>query len=164
MERTLRGIVKSVVCGLAVLGLAASPCPAQQFSFTTITAGLGNLDVNCMAQDSAGFLWVGTENGLYRYDGRTFVQFGAAEGLNGHVIQSLFVGPDGTLFVGTTTGIYFERRDGQFGQIHPPAPVTGFSHRIGTVFAAIAPDQILTADRSGAFLLRRASTDNWVAE
>jgi diguanylate cyclase (GGDEF)-like protein len=152
------------MCSLAVLGLAASPCPAQQFSFTTITAGLGNLDVNCMAQDSAGFLWVGTENGLYRYDGRTFVQFGPAEGLNGHIVQSLFVGPDGTLFAGTTTGIYFERRDGKFGQILPPAPLTGFSQRIGSVFTALAPEKVVTADRSGAFLLRRAAIDDWIAE
>jgi diguanylate cyclase (GGDEF)-like protein len=156
--------VKTVLYGLAALGLAGSASLAQRYSFSTITGGLGNLDVNCMAQDSVGFLWVGTENGLYRYDGRTFRQFGAADGLNGHIVQSLFVGPDGTLFVGTTTGIYFQQRDGRFGQIPPPAPVAGFSQRIGTVFTAIAPDQVVTADRNGAFLLRRLALDTWVAK
>jgi diguanylate cyclase (GGDEF)-like protein len=144
--------------------LGPAPAVAQQFSFTTLTAGLGNLDVNCIAQDASGYIWVGTENGLYRYDGRSFRQFGTAQGLHGHMIQSLFAAPDGTLFVGTTTGIFFERHDGAFAPIHPPAPVAEFSQRIGSVFTAVAPDQIVTADRSGAFSLRRTAPDNWIAQ
>jgi len=164
MARKLKSGLKTWLCGLAALVLAASACLCQQFSFSSITDGLGNLNVNCMAQDRSGYLWVGTENGLYRYDGREFRQFSAADGLHGHIIESLFTAPDGTLFVGTTTGIYFERQDGQFSQIHAPAPVTEFSARIGTVFTAIAPDQVVTADRSGGFLLRRIAADSWVAE
>ena len=164
VRRKLRGIFKTWVCGLAALGLAASAGLSQQYSFSTITEGLGNLNVNCIAQDLSGYIWVGTENGLYRYDGREFRQFGAADGLRGHIIQSLFSGPDGTLFVGTTTGIYYERPGGQFSQIHPPAPVTDFAQRIGSVFTALAPDQVVTSDRSGAFLLRRKGTGNWAAE
>jgi diguanylate cyclase (GGDEF)-like protein len=163
MLRRLLSIVGGV-CGFVALALAASACLAQQLSFSTVTQGLGNLNVNCIAQDRSGYLWVGTENGLYRYDGRQFTQFGAAEGLHGHIVQSLFSAPDGTLFVGTTTGIYFRRQNGQFGQIRPPAPVSGFSQRIGTVFTALAPDQVVTTDRDGAFLLRRSAVDNWNAE
>ena len=162
--RKRRNILKTCVCALAALGLAASPCNGQQYSFSTTTAGLGNLNVNCMAQDRAGYLWIGTQNGLFRYDGRVFREFSSADGLSGHIVQSLFESPDGTLFVGTTTGIYFERQDGSFSQVHPPAPVTDFSQRIGTVFAALAPDQVVTADRSGAFLLRHSATDSWIPE
>jgi ligand-binding sensor domain-containing protein len=149
---------------LAALGVATLSSPGQQYSFSTIDEGLGNLNVICIAQDRIGYLWVGTENGLYRYDGREFRQFGAADGLRGHIIQSLFAGADGTLLVGTTTGIYFERQDGRFGQIHAPAPVTDFSQRIGTVFTALAPGQVVTADRSGVFLLRHAAADDWIAQ
>lgn len=150
--------------GMAALGLVASACLAQQYSFRTSAAGLGNLNINCIVQDHSGYLWVGTENGLYRYDGSAFRQFGAVDGLQGHIIQSLFAGPDGTLFVGTTTGIFFETQTGRFAQIHPPAPVTDFSQRIGTVFTAMAPDQVATADRGGAFLLRRDGAVGWSAE
>ena len=38
--------------------------------------GLTNLDVLSLLQDRTGFLWVGTDNGLYRYDGRHFRMFG----------------------------------------------------------------------------------------
>lgn len=164
MDPQLKCILKAVLYGLSAVCFAVLPCRAQEYSFSAITTGLGNLDVNCTVQDSAGYIWVGTENGLYRYDGRSFRAFGAAEGLNGHVIQSLFSAPDGTLFVGTTSGVYFERHDGRFAQIHPPAPATDFSQRIGTVFTAIAPDQVATADRNGAFLLRRTAVDDWTAE
>lgn len=162
--RKLKTISKKWVCTLAALAIAVSAAHGQQYSFTPVTAGLGNLNVNCIAQDRTGYLWVGTENGLYRYDGRQFRQFGTADGLHGHVIQSLFSGADGTLLVGTTTGIYFERQDGRFGQIHAPAPVTDFSERIGTVFTAMAQDRVITADRSGAFLLHRTAQDDWIAQ
>jgi diguanylate cyclase (GGDEF)-like protein len=164
VARKLKGILRAWVCTLAAFSFAAPACLAQQFSFSTIAAGLGNLNVNCIVQDRTGYLWVGTENGLYRYDGREFRQFGAADGLRGHIIQSLFAGSDGTLLVGTTTGIYFERQDSRFGQIHAPAPVTDFSQRIGTVFTALAPDQVVTADRSGAFLLRHTAAEDWIAQ
>ena len=155
---------KTCVCALAALGCGVAACLGQQYSFRSMTAGLGNLNVNCIAQDRSGYLWIGTENGLYRYDGREFRAFGAADGLRGHTIQSLYATPDGTLFASTTTGIFFERRDGQFAQIHPPAPVTDFSQRIGTEFTWLAPGQVVNADRSGAFLLRKTAQDNWIAE
>ncbi len=34
--------------------------------------GLSNLAINALAQDPRGFLWAGTDNGLYRYDGARF--------------------------------------------------------------------------------------------
>jgi diguanylate cyclase (GGDEF)-like protein len=163
-SRKPKNILSVWVWALAALGCAASVCLAQEYSFSTVAAGLGNLNVICIAQDRTGYLWVGTENGLYRYDGREFRQFGAADGLHGHIIQSLFAGADGTLLAGTTTGIYFARQDGRFGQIHAPAPVTEFSQRIGTVFTALAPDQVVTADGNGVFLLRHAAADDWVAQ
>jgi diguanylate cyclase (GGDEF)-like protein len=164
VARKLRLISKILSCAVAIFALATSACLSQEYSFSTIAEGLSNLNVKSLVQDSVGYLWVGTENGLYRYDGREFKQFGAADGLDSHVIQTLYVSPDGTLFVGTTTGIYYRRSDGGFGQIHPPAPVASFSQRIGTVFTALAPGKVVTADRSGTFLLQRADSGNWTAE
>ncbi len=39
--------------------------------------GLNTNNVNCVWQDKKGFLWVGTENGIQRFDGRKFVSFGS---------------------------------------------------------------------------------------
>ena len=73
--RKLNHFLRTLVCGLAVLGLIVPRCASQQFSFSTANDGLGDLNLNCIAQDKSGYLWVGTENGLYRYDGSSFRQF-----------------------------------------------------------------------------------------
>jgi len=160
----LRCILKSWMCGIAVLCLAAPSGLAQRYSFRDYTEGLGNLNVNCLAQDRAGYLWVGTENGLYRYDENKFRLFGAAEGLQARTIQNLFLGMDGTLWVGTTTGIYFERQDGNFAEVHAPASGPQFQQRIGTAFTAMGPDRVVATGRTGAFLLQRTGPEQWTAE
>jgi signal transduction histidine kinase/ligand-binding sensor domain-containing protein/CheY-like chemotaxis protein len=89
-----------------VLFLAAALC-AQRYSFKEYgqDAGLTNLDVDCLMQDSTGFLWVGTENGLFRYDGRQFRAYTKAEGLPSVQIQALHQTADGEIWVGTSQGL-----------------------------------------------------------
>lgn len=152
------------VCILALLCAFSKPGPAQRYSFRDTTEGLADLNVNCIAQDRTGYLWVGTENGLYRYDGTQFKRYGVADGVQARTIQNLFVGPDGTLWVGTTSSVYFERQDGGFSEVRPPAPVNEFSQRIGTAFTALAPDRLAMADRSGAFELQSIGPEQWLAK
>ncbi len=161
---SLRFIPRPLLCAIAGLLLPASACLPQHYTFREPAAGMENLNVDCVAQDRAGYLWVGTENGLYRYDGRQARKFGSVDGLLGRTIQNLYAGVDGALLVGTTAGIYFQKLDGSFGEIHPPDAENRFSQRIGTVFTALAPDQVVAADRSGAFLLRHSAKDSWTAE
>ncbi len=58
-----------------------------------------------MLQDRIGFLWVGTQNGLFRYDGTRFEAFHPAQGLPANSVQSLYEDPDGTLFIATPGGV-----------------------------------------------------------
>ncbi len=153
-----------LVCGLMMLCVAWMPCAAQRYSFREYTQGLGNLNIACLVQDRTGYLWVGTQNGLYRYDGSQFKSYGAADGLPERMIQNLFIGMDGTLWVATTTSIFFEKRDGKFAQVRPPASLKQILQRTGTVFTAIKPDQVVAATRNGALLLRRTGTEQWSAE
>ena len=158
------GILAACVGCAAAICLAASTAIAQRNTFHDTSEGLGDLNVTCIAQDRVGYLWVGTENGLYRYDGTQFQQYAAAQGIRPRTIQSLFLSQDGTLWVGTTAGVFFERQDGGFAEVRPPAPIDTFSQRIGTVFTNGAADRVVMADRSGAFTLRRIGRDQWAAE
>jgi len=160
----LRSILGTLAWGIATLSLIVSACQAQHYSFTETSKGIDNLDVDCIAQDISGYLWVGTENGLYRYDGNHAKKFGAELGLNGRTVENLFAGRDGTLLVGTTTGIYFRKHNGNFGEIRAPGQVSQLSQRIGSGFTEIAPGQVAIADRSGAYLLRHTSAEQWTAE
>ena len=66
--------------------------------------GLTNLNVTCLLQDHVGFLWVGTDNGLFRYDGVSFRLFGHAEGLPSTEIKSLAESPGGMVWAATSGG------------------------------------------------------------
>ena len=68
---------------LAALPAAARVLPSGIRPFRTYgtEAGLGNLAAMRLAQDAAGFLWVATQDGVYRYDGNRFTRFGLDEGL-----------------------------------------------------------------------------------
>ena len=80
-------------------------CRGQQYSFRDYVEGLGNPSVNCLLQDRDGFLWIGTESGLYRYDGSRFWQFGQNEGLPNGFVRALALDRDGRLWVGTRDGM-----------------------------------------------------------
>ena len=63
-------------------------------------------NVQCSLQDKAGNLWFGTtENGLYRYDGKSFSRFLVADGLNSNNISSLLEDKDGKIWIGTEAGL-----------------------------------------------------------
>jgi diguanylate cyclase (GGDEF)-like protein len=93
---------RACLCAIAWL-VGATALPAQRYTFRQYgpSDGLTNLSVNCLLQDRAGFLWVGTDNGLFRYDGKSFQAYGHPEGLPNSEIRSLAESPDGSLWVAT---------------------------------------------------------------
>ena len=63
-------------------------------------------NVQCSLQDKAGNLWFGTgENGLYKYDGKTFTQFLVADGLNSNNVYCLLEDKEGKIWIGTQVGL-----------------------------------------------------------
>ncbi len=163
VAQELRNGAKVALYVVTALASLAPYCCTQEFSFSAVARGMDNLDVNCIAQDRNGYLWVGTEDGLYRYDGNSFRRFGEPDGLFGRNIQSIFVSHEGTLLVGARRGIYFQRPNGSFAEIHPPGDKGEFSQRAGSDFAEIGPDRVAAVERDGVFLLRRTGPENWVA-
>jgi len=70
---------------------------------------LGNASITNLSEDSEGFVWVGTENGLYRYDGYLNIRYGygqaAPYNLQGNKISALGCGPaDVGVLVATNRG------------------------------------------------------------
>ena len=82
--------------------------PDLPFKHLTILNGLSNNKVSSITQDAEGFIWIGTDNGLNRYDGYEAVSFSQQENdstslHNGHV-TCLFADTAG-LWIGTTRGL-----------------------------------------------------------
>jgi signal transduction histidine kinase/streptogramin lyase len=65
-----------------------------------------------MLQDSAGHLWIGTGNGISRYDGEHFTTFTTQDGLADNRVYCLLEDAAGSLWVGTEGGI--SRFDGEY--------------------------------------------------
>ena len=123
---------------------------AQRYSFKLYSGsqGLGNLATLCMLQDSTGYLWIGTQHGLYRYDGAHFLTFEMRDGLPSERIESLHETADHALWVGTSAGL--ARRTGsrfQSVDVGRPIEIVGRS--------AIASDQagrILVSSSAGLLI------------
>jgi diguanylate cyclase (GGDEF)-like protein len=97
----------------ALLMLFVYGAQAQRFTFKAYRQleGLVNLNINCMLQDRAGFLWLGTDNGLSRYDGARFATFGKADGLTSPYVLALSQDSTGHLWVGTSGGLFHLEHD-----------------------------------------------------
>jgi ligand-binding sensor domain-containing protein/two-component sensor histidine kinase len=82
--------------------------PQLQFQQLTQKDGLSSNLVQTMAEDSKGFIWVGTANGLNRLDGYRVKQFYHNEtdssSLADNRVFNLFCDSKGRLWAGTTTG------------------------------------------------------------
>ncbi len=118
----------AVVCLL----LARSLCFAQRFSFELYgqAQGLTNLVPTAMVQDRAGFLWIGTQNGLFRYDGSYFEVFGAAQGLPSSRVIGLYE-DNGTVLAATEGGLAIFTHVGRFEPIRTGGAPLATTHRQG---------------------------------
>jgi diguanylate cyclase (GGDEF)-like protein len=92
------------------LVMLASPAllQAQEYSFRYFgtAEGLGNMSVLNLYQDRTGFLWLTTQNGIYRFDGDQFEGYGPAQGIPMNGGTAFGEGPDGALLAGGDYGLY----------------------------------------------------------
>jgi ligand-binding sensor domain-containing protein len=86
------------------------------------TEGLPNNTVRCFAQTTDGFLWIGTPEGLARFDGNGFRSYPKSQipELASDSISALCVSPDGILWVGSENGIVSQYDHGKWRQLKFP--------------------------------------------
>ena len=79
-----------------------------QFDYLGVENGLSNSAATNICQDSSGFIWIGTSNGLNKYDGYRFTVFKHppfdTAGLSDNFITSLCVDRFGYIWIGTRGG------------------------------------------------------------
>lgn len=79
-----------------------------KFIHLTTEQGLSHGDVMATVQDSEGFIWFGTQDGLNRYDGHQFKIYrniaNDSTSLPDNIIQHLFSDSHGDLWIGTQSG------------------------------------------------------------
>jgi signal transduction histidine kinase/ligand-binding sensor domain-containing protein/CheY-like chemotaxis protein len=102
-----------IIVGLFVMGStrASTNNSSEAFSFKhlTIENGLSSNIVTKIIEDSYGFIWIATQNGLNRFDGSSIVTFYYEPSDSGSIpnndISSLAVDHTGNLWIGTKSGL-----------------------------------------------------------
>lgn len=95
---------------IAVCVMIVASGMAQPFHFRSITEnqGLSDNRVTCFQKDKDGFMWIGTENGLNRYDGYEFVIYRPGQtrhALSHERINDIEQDDRGRLWIATWAGL-----------------------------------------------------------
>lgn len=135
---------------LATTGVAT--VDSVRFRNFGIASGLSQVTARALLQDEQGFMWIGTQDGLNRFDGYSFRVYHRdrrnPSSLGDSHVTALARGDDGTLWVGTMAG--------GLNRLDPATDsITPFRHRPGDA-ASLAADGVVA-------LLRRVNGNLWIA-
>lgn len=122
--------------------------PRLRFTHLSGEQGLSNSTIEAICQDSRGFMWIGTRDGLNRYDGHTVVVFrnepGDSSSLSDSYTRCIYEDRSHGLWVGTVNGLnLFDPARGVFTRWkHREGDSSSLSHNVITA---------LLEDRNGRF-------------
>lgn len=108
------------------------------FSFT----GKKDISINHIAQDPTGFLWVATNNGLYKFDGRSGT---ALEFFSKKEVTAVFIAKNGVVWAGTKNGKVFA-----LNRNRPDSLVLDNEHKI-TAFCELGGRLYIGTDGKGLY-------------
>lgn len=114
-----------VTCVTSVPSFAQSQSYPYKIKYLTVDEGLSHTDANDIAQDKQGFIWIGTNFGLDRYDGYKIRKYyNSNEPLNNAYDNRVWrIYPDGygSIWLGTEGGLQrFDTRSEQYTDYKTP--------------------------------------------
>ena len=107
----MRKVLLFITSFMLFAGSAYSQSPQSIYDYDikqwTAVDGLSNNSVRAITQDRLGYLWVGTLEGLNRFDGQRFENFSTKQNkqLIGNAITHLFTDRHDYIWVGTMSGL-----------------------------------------------------------
>ena len=142
----LRFLCINIICCIFLIqSISLANLQAQtdgiKFGRLSIESGLSQSNVQSILQDSRGFMWFGTEDGLNRYDGYHFKEYrhdlDDPQSLSHNFVRVIVEDSDGIIWVGTENGLNkFDRNTERFKRYrHDSTDVNSLSHdRVMTIF------------------------------
>ncbi|MBP1770895.1 MAG: Diguanylate cyclase [Holophagaceae bacterium] len=95
---------RSLLASLVAVAAMASEGWHRPFSVLGPDQGLPTGAITSLTQDTDGFIWVGTESGLLRYEGALCSRWTRDEGLPADYVHRALADPAGGVWVATTRG------------------------------------------------------------
>jgi len=127
-----------------------SPNINNQFKFNAI---------NCIYEDSEGFMWIGTSNGLYKYNGMDATLFkhipGDTSTISNNTIRDIIEDENGNIWITTTYGInrYNKKTEKFYWYTHDPGDSTSLSHNRTVRFLKTSDNDFLVGTNLGIDVL-----------
>lgn len=115
--------------------------------------------VTSIAQTPDGYLWVGTYNGLARFDGARFVVYDPVNtpALTQARVKGLYLDANGTLWINTFRGGLTSYRNGEFHNEWPDQP----TFDLQTALVRSTTNEVMFVTQFGDVLWRDTAGTNW---
>ncbi|MCP5049890.1 MAG: histidine kinase, partial [bacterium] len=108
MRKSRTAIILIILTIMALPGNIFAQKNNIRFQHLSLEHDLSQASVLCILQDSQGFMWFGTQDGLNKYDGYRFTVYrhnpGDRASLSANYIWSIFEDSTGNLWIGTNGG------------------------------------------------------------
>lgn len=158
---------------LALISLYIVQITAQttlDFQNFTQKDGLSSNYILSIHQDHQGFIWIGTENGVNRFDGRHFLEFRFDpeddETINDSWVISIYEDSQYNLWIGTKIGLNrLNRQTGKIERIPLLSKGQAVSASVNSIYEVSPGDLWLTTRYQGLYQLQKSPEDQgWKAE
>ena len=156
--------------GFLIFSLFVSLVEAQEldlkFENLTVADGLSQANAMAMVQDDLGFVWVGTRDGLNRYDGYTFEVFKNdpedSTSISNNEIKCMALDADGNLWAGTQNGLNFynpqTKRFKRYHNSEEPGSIIG--DNINALFTD-SKNRLWVGTASGLSMFENGEISSW---
>jgi signal transduction histidine kinase/ligand-binding sensor domain-containing protein/DNA-binding response OmpR family regulator len=108
------------IFGVSLFSQVTPPITPTKIRHISSSDGLSQVSINALVKDKDGFTWIGTQDGLNRFDGSNIIQFRYEENnpnsLCGNFINTLFIDDKERIWIGTDNRgfCYYDTQKGIF--------------------------------------------------
>lgn len=127
LNRLIKGVLIIIAAAQVSIHQSYGQQPSLKFDWLTsentmTVKGLSQNSVFCLIQDSKGFIWIGTWDGLNKYDGYEYIIYNTSNGLSSPTVNALLEDDESNIWIGTDNGLnLLDRESGKLSHFHHQA-------------------------------------------